>query len=129
PVTIAIAAADQAQAAGGAHCTRQLSTGDVAHGSEQDRVLDTEKLGQPGCQRHGFLRLAERALPARRPESPPAVAPVCAWGRCIVELQVNHMQFFFPPPREVGAMIRRAWPLAAGQPLGSALTLPLVIPI
>ena len=55
PFGVAVAAADEAQAAGRRHRRREPAPGNHGHRGEQDWVLDPEELRQTSGQCHGYL--------------------------------------------------------------------------
>ncbi len=55
PLSVAVAAADQAQSARGGHRGGEPGPGDEVHGGEQDGVLDSEGLGKARCQQGEVL--------------------------------------------------------------------------
>jgi hypothetical protein len=64
PLLVAVAAADQPEAAGLAHRPGQATAGDAAHRRQQHRVRDVKLFSKAGAQRHGRVLLQS---PATRP--------------------------------------------------------------
>ena len=69
PVLVAVAAAEQAEPAGGAHRGGEARVGHDVHRREQHRVLDREAFGQRRAQRHGGVLWAGWPMHATRVDS------------------------------------------------------------